>query len=179
MAEIKPSCGEKPYIIGVDPGLSGAMAVIHSETMRIETIIDLPTYTKKSLARKQGYMKHIDAEKLAIIIDHYAPQTLLAVIEAPGAMPEQGLSSTFRFGHVCGQMHGLLVANYIPVMPVKPQVWKPALGLQPQKGAALTRAKKYWPHQWRGYFHLKKHHDRAEAALLVLWAKRFVLGGKV
>ena len=158
----------KPYILGIDPGLSGAIAVVNWQSLKIIAIKDLPTFKTKSKARKQGYLSHIDVHALAMLIDFYAKDTLAAVLEDPGAMPSQGLSSTFRFGQVCGQVHGVLAGNYLPSVLVKPQVWKPQMGLTPSKNSSLERVMMLFPDS-REYFSLKKHHDRAEAVLLAVY----------
>lgn len=139
-------------------------------SLRIIDCIDLPKYQKDSKSRKQGYLKHLDIHALSAVIDLYAPLTSLCVLEEPGAMPNQGLGSTFRFGHVCGQIHGVLAGHYIPVVPVKPSVWKMALSLSSNKEDSRALASKYFArYEW--LWRLKGQNDRAEAALLCVYAK--------
>lgn len=168
-----PKKPPRPLILGVDPGLSGAIAVIDLDTSEVIDMIDIPTYQKPTDARKQGYFEMIDVHKLAFLIDMYAPMVAIAVLEEPGAMPEQGLSSTFRFGHVCGQIHGVLAGNYIPVVPVKPAVWKSALALTGNKMDSIIRANLDYPAA-RELWALKKHNDRAEAALMCSYGKKYL-----
>jgi crossover junction endodeoxyribonuclease RuvC len=167
-----PGSLPRPLLIGIDPGFSGALAVIDMDTMTIIDMIDMPTYQKPTDARKQGYFTMVDIHKLSSLIDMYAPMVALAVLEEPGAMPEQGLSSTFRFGHVCGQIHGVLAGHYIPVLPVKPAVWKSALALTTNKSDSLTRASIEFP-KHKELWRLKGQNDRAEAALLCTYAKKY------
>ena len=163
----------RPLIMGIDPGLSGALAVVEWGSGEIIDMIDMPTFKKASKARKQGYMEHLDVHALSSAIDLYAPLTGLCVLEAPGAMPEQGLSSTFRFGHICGQIHGVLAGHYISVYPAKPEVWKGAMGLSYNKNESRAAADQYFPgFEW--LWQLSKHNDRAEAALLAIYGKRYL-----
>jgi len=165
----------RPLIIGIDPGLSGALAVVDLDSMKLVDMIDIPVFKKDSKARKQGYMEHLDVHKLSQIVDIYAPMTSLCVLEEPGAMPKQGLSSTFRFGHVCGAIHGVMAGHYMTVIPIKPSVWKPSLGLSSNKDDSRREASV----AFRGFswlWELKKHNDRAEAALLAIYGARYLKG---
>lgn len=141
--------------------------------MGIIDMIDVPTFQKPTEARKQGYFEMVDVHKLSSAIDMYAPMVALAVLEEPGAMPEQGLSSTFRFGHVCGQIHGVLAGHYIPVVPVKPPVWKSALALTDNKDDSRARASIEFP-AFKDLWTLKGQNDRAEAALMTVYARRYL-----
>ena len=114
----------------------------------------------------------LDINAVATMIGIYAEDTALAILEEPGAMPNQGLSSTFRFGHACGQIHGALAASCITTMTVKPQVWKPALGLSQIKMESIDKAKMMFPAA-RGRFTLKKDHDKAEATLLAIYGLKY------
>jgi hypothetical protein len=109
------------------------------------------------------------------LLDMYAPMVALAVLEEPGAMPEQGLSSTFRFGHVCGMIHGVLAGHYIPTIPVKPGVWKSALALNQDKGYSRVRASLEFP-AVKELWALAKENDRAEAALMTVYGRKYLAG---
>lgn len=163
----------RPLLMGIDPGLSGAIAVVDMDRWVLVDLIDLPVFQKPSEARKQGFLAYLDSHKLSSLIDMYAPMVALAALEEPGAMPEQGLSSTFRFGHVCGQIHGVLAGHYVPVVPVKPAVWKSALALSSNKDESRMRAGLEFPAA-KDLWALKKHNDRAEAALLCTYAKKYL-----
>lgn len=159
---------ERHLIIGVDPGLKGAVAVVDIHTRVIVEMIDMPTYKTHTKSRKSGYLQHINVSSLAIALDIYASNVIAAFIEAPEARPGQGLSSTFRFGKFCGQVEGILGALYIPTKPVRPAVWKRSLGLSRDKAESCDLATEYYPtekHRWK----LKKHNDRAEAALIAIY----------
>ena len=52
-----------------------------------------------------------------------------AYIEDVHAMPQQGVSSTFKFGQSYGFLLGLLVASRVAFTRVRPQAWQKALGI--------------------------------------------------
>jgi crossover junction endodeoxyribonuclease RuvC len=169
-----PGSRTRPLVMGIDPGLNGAIAVVDVDSNSIVDMIDMPTFKKPSKARKQGFFEFVDVHQLSSLIDAYSPFTALAVLEEPGAMPNQGLSSTFRFGHICGQIHGVLAGHYIPVCTTKPGVWKSALALTTDKDDSRELASKEFP-AFTPLWALKKHNDRAEAALLTLYAKKYLI----
>ncbi len=144
-----------PHVLGLDPGLSGAYAIVaaNGHLCRVE---DLPTMGA-------GARVAINGGELADIL-----RTIdidLAVIELVGAMPKQGAASTWKFAQACGQVRGVLEALQVPIMWVTPGQWKRSLGLSADKEAARALAIEAWP-DMRGQFSLKKHHGRAEAALI-------------
>jgi hypothetical protein len=159
--------------MGIDPGLHGALCVVDMDSNSIVDMIDVPTYKKDSKSRKQGFLEFVDVHALSSAIDAYSPFVALAVLEEPGSMPEQGLESTFRFGRVCGQIHGTLAGHYVPTATVKPGVWKSALALTSNKDDSRAQASTEFP-QYSDLWALKKHNDRAEAALLCVYAIKYL-----
>lgn len=138
----------------------------------IVDMIDIPTYETKSQSRKSGVLRHIDGHELSSRLDLYSRQVACAFIEEPGAMPKQGLSSTFRFGYTCGVIQGVLAGHMVAHMPISPAAWKLALGLTSKKDESFELAdrvysshKKLWSKKmWDG---------RAEAALLAHYGIKF------
>jgi hypothetical protein len=93
----------------------------------------------------------------------------LCVIELVGAMPRQGVASSFRFGMSYGAT--IAVANVIgvPIELVTPQVWKRSFGLLGKdKEASRQKALDKAPGMSRL---LARHRDqgRAEAILIGLY----------
>lgn len=168
-----PSSAPRPLILGVDPGLSGAYALIEIDTQRLIDVGSLPTFQKDGARKghKPSTRVHFDCHAFSSTIDLYAPLIALCVLEEPGARPKQGLSSTFRFGHVCGQVHGVLAGHYLPVLPIRPEIWKLSMGLSSDKAESLRRVKALWP-QDENLFKLKKDNDKAEACLLGMYGIR-------
>jgi hypothetical protein len=140
--------------LGIDPGKTGAAAIIHAEGH------DLTDWTDVSTA----------AEKLTEWKFQYSIEA--AALERVGAMPKQGVTSTFNFGVNFGSWQGLLSALGISYFMPRPQEWKKGLihkgdGQDP-KAASLAVARRLFPTADLGR---KKDHGRAEALLLALWVK--------
>ena len=153
------------YLIGVDPGCSGAIVVLQSAAC--PAIIEwarMPTV-------KVGSASRVDCAELARMLEDF--DTGHAYVELVGAMPGQGVSSMFTFGHAAGSVMGVLAAMRIPVTLVPPQRWKKRAGLiGTDKDAARSRAIQLWP---RGGALGKKGEGQAlaDAALIA----RFGSGG--
>ena len=82
-------------------------------------------------------------------------------------MPKQGVASSFKFGVSKGVIIGILVALDIPTSYVTPTVWKKGMGLNADKERSRKAALDRWPLS-KELFRLKKHADRAEAALIAV-----------
>lgn len=149
-------------VLGVDPGFTGALVLIDPRERTIKAWTDMPVSLKPNGKRE------IDQTKLALWLDEHGAEISLAVIEEVGAMPKQGLSSTFRFGYGAGVVAGIIAANYIPTFFTPPQVWKALMGLNSDKALSLEKAKKLFP-QSENIFSRRKDDGRAEAALLALF----------
>lgn len=155
--------------LGIDPGLSGAIAVWQPSHSRL-TIHDMPTLRVKAGSNKRT----LDAIDLARTIDLYANlggPVGLALIEQAGARPKEGLASAHANGRNWGIAYGILCAQFWRVETVAPQTWKRDMACPKAKDGAIARAKQLLP-QHAHYFTLKKHDGRAEAALLALYAER-------
>lgn len=146
-------------VLGIDPGLSGAYAVL--EYGALITAADFPIIGS-------GKRHRIDGGAFADALRPLLPVGY-ACIEQVGAMPKQGVSSTFKFGFSAGQILGVIEALEIPIMWVTPPRWKRDLRLSSDKEASRCRAIEWWPNE-RARFARKKDHQRAEAALIARWA---------
>ncbi len=153
--------------MGVDPGLSGAIALLTGDQM---TVFDIPTHTiTVNGARK----RHPDLYALARWFDVHGPGVTRAVIEAPHALPGQGVTSMFNFGFVCGVLQGLVASQLIPMVLFRPSEWKRALrvsGGPEGKDQARQKASQCFPAQAH-LFARKMDDGRAEAALLAWYGR--------
>ncbi len=124
-------------VVGIDPGLDGAVAMIGAGG--VEAAVT-PTLAAGRKGRRQ-----YDAAAMARLLA--GRQVELAVIEAVGAMPGQGVASTFRFGLGYGLWLGLLAAPGIPHQAVTPQAWKKVIlaGTARDKAAAIAFASRRYP----------------------------------
>lgn len=145
--------------IGIDPGLSGAIAFMADDE---STVYDLPVIRSNSLAWIDG------AALQSLIINEREGRQATAMIEQVSAMPKQGVTSSFHFGVGFGSILGVLQALSIPIEFVRPGAWKKAQGLNSDKKAALHKARLLYPDI---DLHLEKHDGRAEALLIARYAR--------
>jgi crossover junction endodeoxyribonuclease RuvC len=85
------------FALGIDPGLSGAIALLRNG--EYAEVWDMPT-----MGRGSGSKQQINAAEVARILRECPPCT--AYMELVGAMPGQGVSSMFNFGKAAGAVMG-------------------------------------------------------------------------
>jgi len=147
--------------IGIDPGASGAIVMLEDD-MPIEWM-GMPVY-------KVGSATRVNASELAYFLDQ-GKYVQHVYIEQVGAMPGQGVSSMFNFGHSCGTVMGVVGALGYAHTMVTPQKWKKAAGLiGTDKEAARARAIQLWP-EWRALDTKGKGQALADAALIARYGK--------
>ena len=151
-------------IIGIDVGLSGAIAMMRGETLT--GIVDMPTV---SLTRNGVAKRQISIPELIAILDEFKPEE--AFIEKVFAMAGQGVTSVFSFGRSLGAIEGVIAARSIKATLITPQTWQKAMGVSGGKDGARARAMELFPNNV-DYFRLKKHDGRADAALIACWGLR-------
>lgn len=151
-------------ILGVDPGLSGALALLDTD-LHVVAVQDMPVH------RTRGTKHEIDPVGLAGIIRDWAPEH--AWIEIVGARPGQGVTSMFRFGLAVGLARGVLAAAGVPVSGVTPQEWRRLARAPDGKDGSRARAIQLFPAQ-ADLFSRVKDDGRAEATLIA-WAGHLTL----
>lgn len=106
--------------IGVDPGASGGLAVLSPQGHPL-SVTAMPA-TERDVADW---------------IAENAGHSPVALIEKVGAMPKQGVSSTFKFGQNYGFLRGTLVSHQIAFDEVTPRTWQKVF--VPAKGKNETK----------------------------------------
>lgn len=147
-------------ILGIDPGLSGAVAFYFPSRPTLIASDDVPVAGDE-----------VDAATLAQRIRQIAPT--VAVIENVHAMPKQGVVSMFRFGRAFGAVLGVVAALGIPAHLVAPGRWKRHFRLASDKEDSRALALRLWPTSEQ--FSRKRDHGRAEAALLARYGGEVLL----
>lgn len=142
-------------ILGVDVGMSGALAFYDSAEL---LIYDMPVFKRNKTSR-------IDCLRLSDIIELNNPHH--AYVEQVNAFG-MGVSSAYNFGWSCGSVEAVLACHKVPFTYITPQVWKKAMSCPKDKDAARMRASQLLP-QFAHNWDLKKHDSRAEAALIALY----------
>lgn len=126
-------------IIGIDPGSSGAIVIVNDSGDYLAHM-NMPTIKVGTKSRVNG------AAVTAFIVDALNGAKAHAYLEQVGAMPGQGVSSMFTFGHAAGLVEGCVTGLGIPLTMVTPQAWKRHAGLiGMDKDAARSRAVQLYP----------------------------------
>jgi len=144
-------------ILGVDPGISGAIAFYYPSHSGMISVYDMPSIGKE-----------VNCPELRALMHQYRPD--FAIIESVHAMPKQGVSSSFNFGMSYGMVRGVIAACGIPQHLVSPRKWKTYFGLTADKDTSRRLAILTWPEA--AHFNRKKDDGRAEAALLALYGSK-------
>lgn len=155
----------KSLIVGIDPGISGAIAFVKSGALPCYVAVyDLPVHIEKSGKTR------LDLESLSVLISTYSQDINLALVEEVGQIGTKADPfSSFVFGFATGAVHGVLASHSVSIQTVKPITWKAALGLDSDKSKSIAKAIKFFP-QAASKLTRKKDHGRAEALLLAYFA---------
>ncbi len=150
-------------IIGIDPGISGALCFM--EHGKIINVIDMPSMADGKKNKKQVNGSQVFNEISSYIKDKN-PNDVKVVIEHVSAMPGQGVTSMFNFGQSFGILKGICSAMNLPMYFVRPAKWKKYFSLiNASKDASRTKAIEIFP-----YFSVnlskKKDANKADAILI-------------
>lgn len=146
-------------ILGIDPGLSGALALYNTSDQTVE-VFDMPVLELVRNGKKKG---EVSAQALANLLAGRGIKA--AFLERVNAMPGQGVTSVFSFGRSTGIVEGILAAYDIPTTLVTPQAWQKAVGQRAGKDGSRERAMQLFPAQ-ADLFQRKKDDGRSDAALI-------------
>jgi len=155
-------------IIGIDPGLTGAVAIIGPDGTTVE---DLPVV-------RDGKLAWIDGLELEWLVRSMVGgnDDAVAYVERVGAHPVGGFVVAHSQGLTLGSVLAVLQFCRVPVHLVPSNVWKRAMGVQGDKDEAqkvrkqrsLDRARLLFPNL---RLDRAKDHNRAEALLLAAYGQ--------
>ena len=151
------------YIIGIDPGISGAISFF--EDGKILDVIDMPSMAegKKNKRQVNGAQIYNEIKKRIKIVQK---GKVCVVIEQVSAMPGQGVTSMFNFGQSFGVIKGICAAMQLPMYLVRPAKWKKYFNLlKTEKEASRTKAIEIFP-QISHMLSKKKDVNKADAILI-------------
>lgn len=161
------------YIIGIDPGLNGALAVIDTQEKTLK-VTRTPTFDvemkgKKTKAGKQKTRAEFDIPAMVALIDVLPEEVIGVAIEEVTARTGQGVTSMFRFGYGLGVWHGIIVAKGMTPAKFRPQTWKAHFNLiGEEKSESIGKATELFP-SCAPYWKLKKDDGLAEATLIAAY----------
>ena len=144
-------------IVGIDCGYrTGGVALIGDDHAEVH---DLPVFDEGG----------VDVAELERLIRTFAdPEHVY--IEKQGAMPSQGVSSTFKLGYAFGQITSTVALTRVPFTLVTPATWKRSMNLPKDKDSARRLAIQWFP-QLSEKLKRKKDEHRAEALLIALYGR--------
>ena len=128
-------------ILGIDPGLSGAIAIL--EKKNVLNLFDMPVMAEGKKNKKQ-----LNSAQLVNIIreNSIGDEEIAVVVEQVNAMPGQGVTSMFNFGQTFGAIKGVCAALNLPIFFVRPSKWKKYFELiNSSKDSSRTKVIEMYP----------------------------------
>ena len=128
-------------VIGIDPGLSGAIAIL--ENNKVLGIFDMPVMAEGKKNKRQ-----LNSSQLANIIKENTKnvEETVVIVEQVNAMPGQGVTSMFNFGQTFGAIKGVCATLELPIFFVRPSKWKKHFELiNSSKDASRTKVIEMYP----------------------------------
>jgi|TARA_B100001057_G_scaffold481682_1_gene555991 crossover junction endodeoxyribonuclease RuvC len=148
-------------IIGIDPGLSGAIAVMHDK--KVINMFDMPIMAEGKKNKRQ-----LNSSQLVNIIKENIneDEETVVVVEQVNAMPGQGVTSMFNFGQTFGAIKGVCAALKLPIFFVRPSKWKKHFELiNSSKDASRTKVIEMYP-TLSGQLSKKRDVNKSDAVLI-------------
>lgn len=137
------------FILGVDIGLTGGLALLDGETFIVEP---MPVMRKEG---KTFVKMQVNAAAFSQFLREWNKQPVppsmkwgvqRAYVERVATMPKQGVAGQGSLMHSFGVIEGVLAALGIPMVLVSSQEWKKYHGLLgSDKDAARTLAQRLYP----------------------------------
>lgn len=180
------------HIIAIDPGVTGAVCWMSMDDPRFVTVWDLPVMDVGKKGKRMvldlvgtieilrsfvvlpGAVFVLEDQTIGAAMPRWKKGPQAADVDAgDDERTSQSLSTIGRQQRLSGQLEGILAALGASYEIVNPQVWKRQMmpGQARDKEAARQAALRMFPGCY-DTFKLKKHHNRAEAALLCEWRRR-------
>ena len=128
-------------IIGIDPGLNGAIAIL--ENNKVKKIFEMPVMSEGKKNKRQ-----LNSAQLVNLLKSNieSNEETVIVVEQVNAMPGQGVTSMFNFGQTFGAIKGICAALSLPIFFVRPAKWKKHFDLiNSSKDASRTKAIEMYP----------------------------------
>ena len=157
-------------IIGIDPGISGAICFIKNG--KIIDVVEMPSMAEGKKNKRQVNGAEVTNIFNKVINTNHDKMgsrdenEVKVVIEHVTAMPGQGVTSMFNFGQSFGVIKGICAALKLPIYFVRPAKWKKHFNLiKPEKDASRTKAIEIFPYI-SSQLSKKKDANKADAILL-------------
>ena len=148
-------------IIGIDPGLSGAIAILDDK--KVLSIFEMPVMAEGKKNKRQ-----LNSAQLVNVIRENIKKNeeAVVVVEQVNAMPGQGVTSMFNFGQTFGAIKGVCAALELPIFFVRPSKWKKHFELiNSSKDSSRTKVIEMYP-SLSGQLTKKKDVNKTDAILI-------------
>ena len=148
-------------IIGIDPGLSGAIAILKDS--KVVNLFDMPVMSEGKKNKRQ-----LNSAQLVNIIKKNTDKNdeIAVVVEQVNAMPGQGVTSMFNFGQTFGAIKGVCAALNLSIFFVRPSKWKKHFELiNSSKDSSRTKAIEMYP-SLSNQLSKKKDVNKSDAILI-------------
>ena len=148
-------------IIGIDPGLSGAIAVL--EDIKVISLFEMPVMAEGKKNKRQ-----LNSAQLVNLIKEKTngDEEIAVIVEQVNAMPGQGVTSMFNFGQTFGAIKGVCAALGLPIFFVRPSKWKKHFELiNSSKDASRTKVIEMYP-SFSKQLAKKKDVNKSDAILI-------------
>lgn len=142
-------------VMGIDPGMTGAIAVIGDSR---QEVYDMPV---GSVQIGKTARNRIIPELLARLIRDLMPVDV-CYIEEVSSMPNQGISGAFAFGQSHGLVLGAVATTGTRIVRLRPQMWQRAIKATKDP---RVRALELYP-SFAGELKRAKDEGRADAILI-------------
>ncbi len=153
--------------LGIDPGTSGAIALVCARRGLLE-VANLPTRSNGA-SEQARVRKQVDPFALRNLLSHWWDKHSLSREYSVGAVERMqpfraSMVTLLSMGHSAGICEASLAARCDSVVKPLPQQWKKAFGLGSDKNDSREVAQRFWSDS------RIRRHDLAEAALIAQWA---------
>ena len=186
------------WVLGIDPGVSGAMALLDPNGKAVKILRPLLIEELKNNKVRRKLNLSLTADLLRELKEHVEATggRIVVCMEDVSSQPTDGAIQAFAFGKNVGHWEALVVALGLPYRSVHSSVWKKemvaktvaipklpdamsdkqkrkvkAQVIKARKFAAVDVANKLYP-DFAGMFSKSTGDGPAEAALIAEWARR-------
>jgi crossover junction endodeoxyribonuclease RuvC len=139
-------------VLGVDPGLSGGLALIGRQTGNLLWAEAMPVL--------RNSVPTVDVRQLGHLLT--GAHDVFAYVERAQAMPRQGISSGFNYGCIFGSILTAIADLGIGYELVSAAAWKRKAGISADKRESIDRVKQLYP-----TFPVKRSEDGIAEAILI------------
>ena len=148
-------------VIGIDPGLSGAIAIL--ENNKVLEIFEIPVMSEGKKNKRQLNSALLVSLLRENILNN---EEVAVVVEQVNAMPGQGVTSMFNFGQTFGAIKGICAALDLPIFFVRPSKWKKHFELiNSSKDSSRTKVIEMYP-KLSNQLAKKKDVNKSDAILI-------------